>query len=269
MPTKTTTKTTSKTPVITCSPRSLPKDQWEEAARTAIEINPVNAPRTEGLRGFAGADDSMKISALTAKYWHTSNGVKLKVAFLDNAPVDLRRRIVEHLNAWGKTGNVKFVQSKIDPQVRIAREGGDNGGYWSYLGTDILQIPAGQPTMNLEAFTMATPDSEFVRVIRHEAGHTLGFPHEHMRKALVAKIDPKKAIAYFKATQGWTAAETKAQVLTPLDEKKLTGTIADARSIMCYQIPGTITVDGKPIIGGKDIDEVDYAFVGRLYPKRR
>ena len=123
--------------------------------------------------------------------------------------------------------------------------------------------------MNLEAFTMDTPDSEFVRVIRHEAGHALGFPHEHMRKALVAKIDPKKAIAYFKATQGWTAAETKAQVLTPLNEKKLTGTIADPRSIMCYQIPGTITVDGKPIIGGKDIDEVDYAFVGRLYPKRR
>ena len=34
-------------------------------------------------------------------------------------------------------------------------------------------------------------------MVRHEAGHTLGFPHEHMRKALVAMIDERKAIEYF------------------------------------------------------------------------
>ena len=37
---------------------------------------------------------------------------------------------------------------------------------------------------------------------------------------------------------------------------------------MCYQIPGTITKDGKPIVGGKDIDALDYQFARRLYPKR-
>src|SRR5205085_8576725 len=98
--------------------------------------------------------------------------------FLDGPPVDLRRRIVSHMNAWAKTANVRFVQTKTDPQVRIAREGGADGGYWSYLGTDILQIDADQPTMNLEAFAMDTPESEFHRVVRHETGHTLGFPHE-------------------------------------------------------------------------------------------
>ena len=46
--------------------------------------------------------------------------------------------------------------------------------------------------MNLEAFTMQTPDSEFHRVVRHEAGHTLGFPHEHMRKAIVAAPGPRE-----------------------------------------------------------------------------
>ncbi len=37
---------------------------------------------------------------------------------------------------------------------------------------------------------------------------------------------------------------------------------------MCYQIPGSITKDGKPIIGGNDIDRSDQAFVGTVYPKK-
>jgi hypothetical protein len=37
---------------------------------------------------------------------------------------------------------------------------------------------------------------------------------------------------------------------------------------MCYQIPGELTRDGKPIIGGKDIDASDAAFAARIYPKK-
>jgi len=116
---------------------------------------------------------------------------------------------------------------------------------------------------------MNTPESEFHRVVRHETGHTLGFPHEHMRRELVAKIDAKKAIAYFGRTQGWTEAEVRQQVLTPIEESSLLGTAhADPNSIMCYQIPGTLTKDGKTIPGGVDIDAQDYAFAASLYPKR-
>lgn len=56
--------------------------------------------------------------------------------------------------------------------------------------------------MNLQNFTMNTPDPEYRRVIRHEAGHTLGFPHQHMRWALVNRIDPAKAYEYFARTIG-------------------------------------------------------------------
>ena len=89
-----------------------------------------------------------------------------------------------------------------------------------------------------------------------------------MRRELVAKIDPEKAIKYFRNTQGWSRQEVEQQVLTPLEESSLLGTAhADPKSIMCYQIPGIITKDGKPIIGGLDIDKSDYAFVGMIYPK--
>ena len=56
-------------------------------------------------------------------------------------------------------------------------------------------------------------------------------------------------------------------MLTPLEESSLRGTAPDPKSIMCYQIPGNLTKDHKPIIGGVDIDSRDYAFAKSIYPK--
>jgi len=122
--------------------------------------------------------------------------------------------------------------------------------------------------MNLDSFTMQMPESEFHRVIRHETGHTLGCPHEHMRRELVDRIDEEKAIEFFGETQGWTPEDVCQQVLTPIEDGSLIRTAhADPNSIMCYQIPGTITKDGQPIIGGLDIDESDFQFMASIYPK--
>jgi hypothetical protein len=143
-------------------------------------------------------------------------------------------------------------------------------GYWSYVGTDILTIARDEPTMNLEGFTMRTPESEFRRVVRHEAGHTLGFPHEHMRKAIIERLDREKTIAHFMKTQGWSRREVIDQVLTPLEESALLGTaVTDETSIMCYDMPGFLTKDGRPVTGGMDINKSDADFIARLYPKAR
>lgn len=255
--------------LLTCTPMRLPQDLWVVAAAQATAINPLNHPPVGRMaQVLATQPTRLEVAILTTKKWHTV-GVHLTVGFLDSPPLALRKRILQHMNAWGKLANISFKESKTDPQVRIARASGAHGGYWSYLGTDILSIASGQPTMNLEAFTMNTPDSEFYRVVRHETGHTLGFPHEHMRQELVALIDPKKATAYFGATQGWTPAEVKAQVLTPLEVSSLVGTVPpDPHSIMCYQIPGALTKTGQPILGGADIDATDYAFAAAMYPKQ-
>lgn len=253
--------------IIVCTPKSLSADLLVQAARTAVQINPHNHPPVEHLTRIIPAfqPTPQRIALLTKKYWGIG-GVRLTVSFLDNPPSGLRKRILQHMNAWSKAANVKFVETKSKGQVRIAR---DETGYWSYLGTDILHIPLKEQTMNLQEFTMNTPESEYHRVVRHETGHTLGFPHEHMRKQLVDKIDPEKAIAYFEETQGWSEEEVRAQVLTPIEESSLRGTAPDPKSIMCYQIPGGITKDGKPIIGGKDIDTSDYGFAATIYPKKQ
>ncbi len=237
---------------ITCTPRTL-------------------TPKSQAGDGGDGPDHFLAVDA--AKYWG-QGGVKLTVGFLGTTPSDLRTRIMSHMNAWNQTANVEFTETEDadDAQVRINREISSQAewnGYWSFLGFDILQFegPFGQ-TMNLEAFTMNTDDEEFFRVVRHETGHTLGFPHEHMRRELVEKIDRDKAIVYYHDLTGWNEEQIVQQVLTPLEDDSIIGTpLSDPNSIMAYQVPGEITIDGQAIIGGLDISQADYDFCAKLYPK--
>lgn len=257
---------------LVCTPKSLPRTRLRAAARTALTINPANATLHRSvLRTPIGRPGGQpRIVVVVARRWPAS-GVRLTVQFLDSPSAELRARILRHMNAWNRSANVRFTETRGTGQVRIARLDSppDMAGYWSYLGTEILEVPPDQPTMNLEGFTMREPEGEFRRVVRHEAGHTLGFDHEHMRRALVKKIDVAKAIAFYDEDQGWTADEVREQVLTPLSERTIMGTTeADPQSIMCYHIPAAITKDGRPILGGTDIDAKDFAFAASLYPKR-
>ena len=258
--------------IIVCRPKSLPLDKLAAAERRAIEVNPENERESRTVErtppGRRGGQ--RRIAVVVARKW-PAKGVRLSVSFLDNASAALRSRILKHMNAWGEHANVLFSETRGVGEVRIARLDSppDMTGYWSYLGTEILDAPEDEPTLNLEGFTMRTSESEFRRVVRHEAGHTLGFDHEHMRSDIVKRIDRKKAFAHFDLTDGWTPKEVEQQVLTPLAKRSIMGTKeSDPLSIMCYQLPGEIMKDGKPVPGGLDINPNDFAFAKRLYPKR-
>jgi hypothetical protein len=246
-------------------PKNLPRRLLVKSAEIATKINPVNAPMFGPLaQTVAGLQpDILQIAVVTTNYWG-SRPRRLTVSFMESAPADLRARIVSRMNAWTRTGGVSFVETQGTGDVRISR---GPGGYWSYLGTDVLLIPKNRQTMNLQGFTMNTSESEYRRVVSHEAGHTLGFPHEHMRKELVARIDPEKAYEYFLEEFRWDKDTVDQQVLTPLDQRSILGTPVDQTSIMCYQLPGSITRDGQPILGGLDINQTDYEFVGKIYRK--
>ena len=245
-----------------CTIRTLPGRLQADAAGVAAAINPANAP-PHFMAMAAMMPEAMRLTGIVSKFFGPKMR-SLRVSFLEPTPQDLQERILQHMNAWSACCGFSFELVASGGQVRISRAG---SGYWSYLGTDILLIPKDKPTMNLQGFTMQTRESEFRRVVRHEAGHTLGFAHEHMRKELVDRIDREKAYDYFGRTQGWDRRMVDIQVLTPLDQAKIMGTPADQTSIMCYQLPGEITKDGKPIVGGLDINATDCAFSERLYPK--
>lgn len=247
-----------------CTLRSLPERLWTTAAQTATRLYPANSPYLSMLGALPpGVMPAMRLAVLTTKYWGPKPR-RMSVSFMDNPPADLRRRILEHMNAWSRTAAITFAETAGVGTVRIARAA---DGYWSYLGSDVLHIPADRPTMNLQGFTMQTPEAEYRRVVRHETGHTMGFPHEHMRRELVARIDPQKAYDFFWRTYGWDRPTVDAQVLQALDDQSIMGTPSDQTSIMCYQLPGAITFDGLPIVGGLDINATDYAFAGKIYPR--
>lgn len=259
------------TRLIVCRTRVLTPDQEALARRRSVEINPLNSERARVVRRAPlRSGGPRRLAVVIDRKW-PSAGARLTVQFLDGPTDALRKRILSHMNAWSKTANVQFVETRGTGQVRIARLDSpeDMAGYWSYIGTEILAIDAPEPTMNLEGFTMRTSDAEFHRVVRHETGHTLGFEHEHMRADLIGRIDRRKAYVYFERTEGWDEDETREQVLTPLSKRSIMGTAeSDPHSVMCYQIPAEITKNGKAIPGGSDITATDYAFAGRIYPKR-
>jgi len=249
-----------------CSVKRLPNDRQYDAAIKAITINPLNRAPMAASALLGLKEERAHLSVLTTKWWH-SGGVQLTVGFMEKQEKEFIDKIIAYANLWNARANVKFTYEPETSKAKI-RVSTRGDGYWSYLGTDILSIKPNEPTLNLEGFTLDTPESEYMRVVPHEFFHSCGAPHEHQRRDVVARIDEQKAIDYFRDTQGWTPDEVRQQVLTPLEESSLIGTPAsDTMSIMCYFLPGTITKDGEDIEGGSKIDEIDFQFAAKIYPK--
>jgi hypothetical protein len=97
---------------ILCIPRTLPVAKHAAAARRAIEINPANAVQSQRVaRTPAGRRGGpRRLAVVVGRRWPVS-GVRLTVQFLDSPPVDLRARILRHMNAWAKTANVQFTET--------------------------------------------------------------------------------------------------------------------------------------------------------------
>lgn len=248
---------------IPCYLRTLDHGILEEAAQEAITVNPENAQPV--LPTSHPDERKLRLALLVRKRW--PRGIRLTVGFIDQPPPHptLRARILSHMNAWGQHSDVLFIENAHSPQVRISFT---RRGYWSYLGTDIKGVAAHLPTMNLQGFNAQTTDQAMRRVVRHETGHTLGFPHEHLRYQLVNWIDPAKAIDYYKRPpNSWTPEQTRANVLTPLLQNDIIASaVVDVHSIMCYPLPREIMRPGAPVFpGGGDLSTIDQNTARYLY----
>lgn len=242
-----------------CTEVSLPEKDLVPAAERAIEMFPPNRP--------AGVHPPGKIAVLATKYWG-ARAREITVGFMERPSTAMVDQVLRYANTWSEFSNVGFRYTS-DLSSAVVRVSFARGGYWSYLGTDCLSIPKNRQTMNLEGFTLRTPQSEWMRVVPHEFGHTLGCPHEHARKAIIELLDPEKVIALFSRTQGWSRQQVIEQILTPLEEQSIMtgGSSADVESIMTYQFPGSVTRNGRPIPGGGTFSEVDKRHFAAIYPK--
>ncbi len=189
----------------------------------------------------------------------------LMVTFLEDPGASMKATVLAHMNAWGADPKVavSFTEG-AGGQIRISFVAGD--GNWSEIGSRAKNVADDAATMNLDIDGISST-SIVRRIVMHEAGHCLGLVHEHMRQPLVDKIDPVRAIQHFANLNGWSEAETRRQVLTPIaDADLLHDGGPDPDSIMAYFIPGSITTDGQPILGSTRPSARDIAFVARLYP---
>jgi hypothetical protein len=243
-----------------CVLKELPPHMQQRAAVTARIINPAN-----GLKSGSAAKLELhpaQIAVLVNKYWG-AKGVNLGVKFLDTTNSTLKNRILSFANKWNQYANILFRESATG-EIRLTLSG---DGYWSYLGPDILQIPAGEPTMSLQGFSLSTPDSEYDRVVPHEFGHSCGFPHEHERQEILTLLDVEKTVALFARLYGWDRQTVMEQVFDPLNPASIRASAPDTRSVMCYDFPASITKTGQAIPGGSGIDVLDGQFVATIYPK--
>ncbi len=235
-----------------CTPPALPEKHQHELAMRAIRVRRANAPD--------GVVEPQQLALLASKYWGKSQRV-LTVSFMEPVTRGFANRIIEYANRWNC--GLKFALTNGTGDIRISREG---NGYWSFVGTDVPSIPRNRPTMNLQGFTLSTPESEWLRVVPHEFGHSMGFMHEHAREEIVRKIRRDAAYAYFRRTSGWGRSTVDSQVLTPLDPDSLFASRPDVTSIMAYHLPAEIMSDGVAVPGGRNITAIDHQLAVELYP---
>lgn len=261
-----------------CRPVVLPREYSGGAIEAAVAENPANRapPMAVSVMGlFAAPQEPLPpehLAVLVSRYWGPA-GVVLPTYFMDGPDAATKSEILKHLNLWHTEGNANcsFVEThdQSTSLVRIDRD--PEGGYWSYLGTDCKVIPLSQTTMNLAGITARTDPAELMRVVPHEGGHALGFPHGHALPEVIADLDPAKVIPYYQRETGWSELMIRQQILTPPNASDLAGTLgaADNRvSIMTYPFPAKVTRSGRAIPGGLRPTPQDYATAAKLYPVR-
>lgn len=203
------------------------------------------------------------------------NETVLHYYFFDDGPfggAEIQKNIVrEGFDVWRDVGiglTFEEVDRIADAEVRIGFLAGD--GYWSYLGTDVLQIGQQERTMNFGSDL--TRDRRGVDVPVHEIGHTLGFPHEHQNPlAGIVWDEPAVHDTFSGPPNNWTPEMIERNILRKIPTGEVEGSDWDRDSIMHYAFQaGLIKVPAEfrtePLIPDPGLSEADKEQALFFYP---
>ncbi len=184
---------------------SAPATQNAAVRTKGLEGYPSSIIQAQNDRANSVVKSSGKFSAhpnaviSISRQWPVSTfqaGSTITVAFLGGSE-ELRNQIARAITPWLNAANVHFdfgplasagkfrewktSDKKYAGDIRIAFQGGEEGGYWSLVGKDSINpalVKPNKPSMNFEGFTDSLP-SDWQATVLHEFGHSLGFEHEH------------------------------------------------------------------------------------------
>jgi len=240
---------------VPCFDRIVPRALRQDALSRAVAENPANMP--------ASAQEAVIV---TAKRW--APGRTLRIRFLDGERA-LHTRVATAAEEWARHAHIAFdFGGEAAAEVRISFAG---NGRWSALGTDALcetYYPPGEPTMNLGALSLSTPDAELTRTVLHEFGHLLGLIHEHQSPAEGIRWD-KEAVyrEMAKPPNEWDRPTVQFNYFGTYDAEQTQYSSFDGASIMLYSVPAAWTLDRRSFPTNNRLSETDKAFIAGQYPR--
>ena len=220
-----------------------------------------------------------------SKIWN--EGV-LKVSF-KGGNSKIRKLIAEAAVLWTDYGDITF-DFGYDPTKGTFRSwkpqdsshiriGFKYSGNWSLIGNQSVDwriIPKGQISLNFHKDTFGVgkfPDNGKSTVL-HEFGHALGFKHEHQYPDLECDFDwPTVYRVLEKKPNEWSKKRVDRN-LRKLQERGLTFTDYDKKSIMHYSLPAWMfksKTNSTCYIKKKntELSKDDKKMMGKIYPKNR
>lgn len=156
--------------------------------------------------------------------------------------------------------DIKFVDDPREANIRIGFD--PNGGSWSYLGTDCLNVPYPEPNINLGWFD--------IPVVLHEIlGHCCGpMIHEHQSPfGEPIQWNRERVLDWAKTTQGWDTQTTETNILNKYDVTELNGSEFDPASIMLYFFPAYLTMNNKGTNQNLRLSGDDVIWLYNNYPR--
>ncbi len=203
----------------------------------------------------------------TAKMWSPGETIKVFIS-TTNGSSQLVELVKSTAKQWEGIANIKFdfsPRTKSEGQIKVWFNATNR--YWSWIGRDVLSNVLNENTMNFGFVNRGMSVEEMQRIILHEFGHALGFIHEHQSPVAGIQWDKDKVYQLFaEEPNKWSRADVDFNIFARYSATTTNFSAYDPTSIMHYQIPAALTINGvgTPMNFGFSSQDIRYA--GMIYP---
>ncbi len=244
--------------------QSMPHVCIDRALPTAVAAPLLCGALDSTANDFSAESTARGRGALARTKMWTPVGRQLRVRFLNGHPT-VQQKVMQFAPIWSQHANLHFHFGE-DPAAEI-RISFDQPGSWSYIGTDALQIPATEPTMNFGWLTPGTPNDEVMRVVLHEFGHAIGLIHEHQNPAALIPWNRAAVYEYYGGPPNyWNRAAVDRNLFQRYAVDNTQYSTFDPASIMLYPIPPEFAQAGFSVGWNQVLSPLDQSFIASCYP---